>query len=69
MAAITADRIRGRAGTGAAARQSAVTAALDALDRRKPQERGRRFPIGRWLVLPSFERDGSYEALRDETDS
>ena len=43
--------------------------ALDALDRRKPQERGRRFPIGRRSVLPSFERDVSYEALRDETDS
>ena len=43
--------------------------ALDALDRRKPQERGRRFPIGRRSVLPSFERDGSYEALRDESDS
>ena len=41
--------------------------ALDALDRRKPQERGRRFPIGRRSVLPSFERDGSYEALRDES--
>ena len=31
--------------------------ALDALDRRKPQERGRRFPIGRQSLLPSFERD------------
>ncbi len=43
--------------------------ALDALDRRKPQERGRRFPIGRQSPLPSFERDVSCEALRDETDS
>jgi hypothetical protein len=43
--------------------------ALDALDRRKPQERGRRFPIGCQSLLPSFERDVSYEALRDETDS
>ncbi len=43
--------------------------ALDALDRRKPQERGRRFPIGRRSVLLSFEDDESYEALRDETDS
>jgi hypothetical protein len=43
--------------------------ALDALDRRKPQERGRRFPIGRRLELPSFEDDESYEALRDESDS
>jgi hypothetical protein len=43
--------------------------ALDALDRRKPQERGRRFPIGRQSLLPSFERDVSYEALRDESDS
>jgi hypothetical protein len=31
--------------------------ALDALDRRRPQERGRRFAIARRLVLPSFERD------------
>jgi len=31
--------------------------ALDALDRRKPQERGRRFPIGHPSVLPPFERD------------
>ena len=31
--------------------------ALDALDRRKPQERGRRFPIGRQSPLSSFERD------------
>jgi hypothetical protein len=31
--------------------------ALDALDRRKPQERGRRFPIGYPSVLPPFERD------------
>ena len=30
--------------------------ALDALDRRKPQERGRRFPIDRRSALPSFER-------------
>ena len=43
--------------------------ALDALDRRKPQERGRRFPIGRQSLLPSFEGDVSYEALRDETES
>jgi hypothetical protein len=31
--------------------------ALDALDRRKPQERGRRFPVGRRFVLPSFDCD------------
>jgi len=43
--------------------------ALDALDRRKPQERGRRFPIDRRSVPPSFEDDESYKALRDETDS
>jgi hypothetical protein len=30
---------------------------LDALDRRKPQERGRRFPIGHPSGLPPFERD------------
>ena len=42
---------------------------LDALDRRKPQERGRRFPIGRRSVLSSFEGDELYEASRDETDS
>jgi hypothetical protein len=42
---------------------------LDALDRRKPQERGRRFPIGRRSVPPSFEGDELYEALRDQTDS
>jgi hypothetical protein len=40
--------------------------ALDALDRRKPQERGRRFLIGRGSALRSVERDGPYEALRDE---
>jgi hypothetical protein len=43
--------------------------ALDALDRRKPQERGRRFSIGRRSELPSFERGVSYEALREETES
>jgi hypothetical protein len=43
--------------------------ALDALDRRKPQERGRRFSIGRRSELPSLERGVSYEASRDETDS
>jgi hypothetical protein len=43
--------------------------ALDALDRRKPQERRRRFPIDRRSVPPSFEDDESYKALRDETDS
>ncbi len=42
---------------------------LDALDRRKPQERGRRFPIDRRSALPSVEDDESYKALRDETDS
>src|SRR5579863_7943307 len=42
---------------------------LDALDRRKPQERGRRFPIGRRSALPSFGDDESYAALRHETDS
>jgi hypothetical protein len=31
--------------------------ALDALDRRKPTERGRRFPVGRRFVLPSFDCD------------
>jgi hypothetical protein len=31
--------------------------ALDALDRRKPQDRGPRFPIGRRRDLPPFERD------------
>jgi len=41
--------------------------ALDALDHRKPQERGRRFPIGRRSVPPSFEEYESYKALRDET--
>jgi hypothetical protein len=30
---------------------------LDGLDRRKPQERGRRFPIGRALVLSSIDHD------------
>ena len=42
---------------------------LDALDRRKPQERGRRFPIDRRSALPSVEDDELYKALRDETDS
>jgi hypothetical protein len=42
---------------------------LDALDRRKPQERSRRFAVGRRSVPPSFADDGSYEILRDETDS
>jgi hypothetical protein len=41
---------------------------LDALDRRKPQERSPRLPVGR-SVPPSFADDGSYEILRDETDS
>jgi hypothetical protein len=31
--------------------------ALDALDRRKPQERGRRFRIGSRQHLPADERD------------
>jgi hypothetical protein len=31
--------------------------ALDALDRRKPQDRARRFPIGRRRDLPPYERD------------
>ena len=43
--------------------------ALDALDRRKPQERGRRFRIGRRSELPSFGRGVSYEALGEETES
>ena len=42
---------------------------LDALDRRKPQDRRRRFAIGRQSAPPSFEDDESYKALRDETDS
>jgi hypothetical protein len=31
--------------------------ALDALDRRKPQDRGRRFRIGSRQELPAYERD------------
>jgi hypothetical protein len=31
--------------------------ALDALDRRKPQDRGRRFRVGRRQELPTYERD------------
>ena len=34
--------------------------ALDALDRRKPQERGRRFRIGRRPDLPTDGRDGEF---------
>ena len=41
--------------------------ALDALDRRKPQERSQRFAVGR--PSASFGNDKSYELLRDETDS
>jgi hypothetical protein len=33
--------------------------ALDALDRRKPQERGRRFRVGRRPELSAYERDES----------
>jgi hypothetical protein len=47
-------------------RQTLVS--LDALDRRKPQER-RRFAIGRQSVPPSFGDDVPYEVLRDATDS
>ena len=42
---------------------------LDALDRRKPQERSRRFVAGRRSVPPSFGDDVPYEVWRDETES
>jgi hypothetical protein len=32
-----------------------IVFALDALDRRKPQDRGRRFRVGSWQSLPAYE--------------
>ncbi len=34
-----------------------ILLALEALDRRKPQERGRRFRVGRRQELPAYGRD------------
>ncbi len=38
---------------------SHVACCVSPLDRRKPEERGRRFPIGRQSILPWLERDES----------